>query len=165
MLRLTLSVVIEECKALLSSETSVITVGLALDWSAFGALFIGKSRSLSRELRRKSQTLNLLGETMSLSDSLEAICDLLKTRLLRPVMFSIRCPIRLFFGDGSTSVSEKSEKSELVAAVSEPLSTDIGTGEAVIVRRRLNWSLGWNVTGEERNNTSSSPLRRELCSG
>lgn len=89
---------------------------------------IGKSFSLSRELRRRSQTRSLLGEATSAGVSATSTANLLR-------LDTTMRPMRLFFGDGSTSVSEKSLKSEFVAADSEPLSKSIGTGDAVVARR------------------------------
>lgn len=92
---------------------------------------IGKSFSLSRELRRRSQTRSLLGDATSAASVLQ------KEELPIQRLLAInKRPTRLFLGEGSTSVSEKSEKSEFVAADSEPLSTNIGIGDAVVVRRR-----------------------------
>lgn len=89
---------------------------------------IGKSFSLSREFRRRSQTRSLLGEATSAGVSVTSTANRLRFE-------TTMRPMRLFLGDGSTSVSEKSLKSEFVAADSEPLSKSIGTGDAVVARR------------------------------
>lgn len=102
--------------------------GAAADVEAVGVVLMGKSFSLSREFKRRSQTRNLLGEATSAAFSPTSAASRLR-------LDTSSRPTRLFFGDGSTSVSEKSLKSELVAADSEPLSIIIGTGDAVVARR------------------------------
>jgi len=90
-----------------------------------GVVLMGKSFSLSREFRRKSQTRSLLGEATSAAESPTSAAKRLR-------LDTSSRPMRLFFGEGSTSVSEKSLKSELVAADSDPLSRSMGTGDAVV---------------------------------
>lgn len=114
-----------------AGDVEVVTVELlALVETLVGLVM--KSFSLSREFKRRSQTRNLLGDATS-----AASFELQTAELPRQRRFAInRRPMRLFLGEGSISVSEKSEKSELVAAVSEPLSINIGMGEAAVARRR-----------------------------
>lgn len=99
--------------------------GAGADVEVEGVVLMGKSFSLSRELRRRSQTRSLLGEATSAAESPTSAAKRLRLE-------TSNRPMRLFFGEGSTSVSEKSLKSELVAADSEPLSSSMGTGDAVV---------------------------------
>jgi len=99
--------------------------GAGADVEVDGVVLMGKSFSLSREFRRKSQTRSLLGEATSAAESPTSAAKRLR-------LDTSSRPMRLFFGEGSTSVSEKSLKSELVAADSDPLSRSMGTGDAVV---------------------------------
>lgn len=99
--------------------------GALADVEVEGVVLMGKSFSLSLEFKRRSHTRSLLGDATSAAVSVTSSAKRLRLE-------TSKRPMRLFFGEGSTSVSEKSLKSELVAADSEPLSSSMGTGDAVV---------------------------------